>query len=76
VFVFFKFTQFTQFKYLSIESDVCWSFSSNISYLAGGLGSSIGIAIELPGWTVLDRVPVGTTFSAHPDRPCGPPSLL
>ena len=28
------------------------------------------------GWMVQDRIPVGTRFSAHPDRPWGPPSLL
>jgi len=28
------------------------------------------------GWTVRDRISVGTTFSARPDRPWGPPSLL
>jgi len=28
------------------------------------------------GWTVWDRIPVGTRFYAHPDRPWGPPSLL
>ena len=28
------------------------------------------------GWTVRDRIPVGTRYSASPDRPCGPPSLL
>jgi len=28
------------------------------------------------GWAVRDRVPVGTRFSAHPDRPWGLPSLL
>ena len=27
-------------------------------------------------WTVRDRIPVGTRFSARPDRPWGPPSLL
>ena len=27
------------------------------------------------GWTVRDRIPVGTRFSARPDRPWGPPSL-
>ena len=31
---------------------------------------------QLTGWTVRDRIPVGTRFSAHPDRPWGPPSLL
>ena len=28
------------------------------------------------GWTVRDRIPVGMRFSAHPDQPWGPPSLL
>ena len=28
------------------------------------------------GWTVRDRIPVGTRFSALPDRPWGPPSPL
>jgi len=28
------------------------------------------------GWTARDRIPVGTRFSARPDRPRGPPSLL
>ena len=28
------------------------------------------------GWTVWDRIPVGTRFSTRPDRPWGPPSLL
>ena len=28
------------------------------------------------GWTVGDRIPVGTRFSARPDRPWGPSSLL
>ena len=28
------------------------------------------------GWTVRDRIPMGTRFSARPDRPWGPPSLL
>ena len=39
-----------------------------------GPGSSDGIATT--GWTVRDRIPVGTRFSARPDRPWGPPSLL
>jgi hypothetical protein len=28
------------------------------------------------GWTVRDRIPVRTRFSARPDQPWGPPSLL
>ena len=39
-----------------------------------GPGSSVGIATELT-WTVRDRIPVGTRFSARPDWPWGPPSL-
>jgi len=27
-------------------------------------------------WTIRDRIPVGTRFSARPDRPWGPPSIL
>ena len=38
--------------------------------------NSVGITTELPGWTVRDRIPVGTRFSARPDRPWGPSSLL
>jgi len=41
-----------------------------------GPGSSIDIATELPGWTVQDRIPVWTRFSARPDRPWSPPNLL
>ena len=37
----------------------------------GGPDSSVGIATDY-GWTVRDRIPVGTRFSAHPDRPWGP----
>jgi len=39
-----------------------------------GAGSSVGIATYY--WTVQDWIPVGTRFSARPDRPWGPPSLL
>jgi len=41
-----------------------------------GPGSSVGIATELRCWTVRDRIPVRMRFSARPDRPCGPLSLL
>jgi len=39
-----------------------------------GPGGSVGIATM--GSTVRDRIPVGTRFSARPDRPWGPSSLL
>jgi len=34
------------------------------SYITCGPGSSVAIATELPGWTVRDRIPVGTRFPA------------
>ena len=37
-------------------------------------GSSVGIATT--GWTVCGSNPGGARFSARPDRPWGPPSLL
>jgi len=41
-----------------------------VNYLTRrGPGSSVGI-------TVRDRILVGMRFSAHPDRPWSPPSLL
>jgi hypothetical protein len=39
-------------------------------------GSSVGIAIELRAGLSGDRIPMGVRFSARPDRPWGPPSLL
>ena len=36
-----------------------------------GPGSSVGIATELPGWTVGGSNPSGARFSARPDRPWG-----
>ena len=38
----------------------------------GGPGSSVGIATDY-GLEVRDRIPLGTRFSAHPDRPWGAP---
>ena len=37
--------------------------------------SSVGIATDY-GLDGPDRIPVGTRYSARPDRPSGPPSLL
>jgi hypothetical protein len=34
------------------------------------------LAFASTGWTVRDRIPVVTRFSACPDRPWGPPSHL
>ena len=42
-----------------------------------GPGSSVGIATELPDWTVRGSNPGGgEIFRTRPDRPWGPPSLL
>jgi len=38
--------------------------------------NSVGIATEVLGWTLRDRIPGGMRFSARPDRLWGPPSLL
>jgi len=43
-------------------------FVTSTSYLCV-TGSSVGIATT--GWTVRDRIPVGTRFSARTDRPGG-----
>ena len=40
----------------------------------GGPGTSVGIATDYG--LVWGRIPVGTRFSARPDWPWGPPSLL
>ena len=70
---------------MSLSADYCALFQSGIKkdviflcycYNTIGPGSSVAIPTELPGWTVRDRIPVGTIFSARPDRPWGPPSLL
>jgi len=51
-----------------------WLLSLNCSlYDFTEPGSSFDWAT---GWTVWDRIPVGTRFSARPDRPWGQPSLL
>jgi len=44
--------------------------------VTGGPGSSVGVATELRVRRSGDRIPVRTRFSAPPDRPWGPPSLL
>jgi len=46
------------------------SFNLPQLYLRGP-GSSVGKRLTT-GWTLRDRIPVGTRFSSHPDRPWGP----
>ena len=41
-------------------------------YVFGGVAGWVAQS----GWTDRDRIPVRTRFSARPDRPWGPPSLL
>ena len=59
----------------TVHIDNSHNFNVNI-ISAWGPGSSVGIATDLPGWMVRDRIPVGVRYSARPDRPWGPPSLL
>ena len=40
-----------------------------------GPASSAGMRLTT-GWTVRDQIPVRMRFSARPDQPWGPPSLL
>ena len=59
------------FLFQPTNAQTCITY--NTIYICGP-GTSVGIATD--GWTVRDRIPVGTRFSARPDRPWGPPSLL
>ena len=59
-------------KYCSNMNTI--SFVTKKSYSRNWPGSSVGIATT--GWTVRDRIPVGTRFFTRPNRPWGPPSLL
>jgi len=38
--------------------------------------STFFLISALDGGTLRDRIPVGTRYSARPDRPWGPPSIL
>jgi hypothetical protein len=51
-------------------------FNILLVHTPGGPGSLVGIATELRDGRSGDRIPVGGSFSARPDRPWGPPSLL
>ena len=53
---------------------LCPSFLTAVYSLCGP-GTSFGIATD-NGLDVRDRIPVGTRFSAPPDRPWDQPSLL
>ena len=57
---------------------LCMVLSAIISLycITCGPGSSVGIATELRAGRSGDRIPVGARFSARPDRPWRPPSLL
>jgi len=66
-------TQFRSFRLRPSGNPtrVCMKFIVPMSAIYGP-GSSVGIATDYG----LDRIPVGTRFSALPDWPWGPPSLL
>jgi len=48
---------------------------NNSKYYKRVSGSSVGLTSDY-GLEVRDRIPAGTRFSALPDRPWGPHSLL
>ena len=61
-----------------------WEFGIKIKCYCKSLGrlqANVGPVAQsvqrlTTGWTVRDRIPVGTRLSARPDRPWDPPSLL
>ena len=62
-------------EYKSFSSSLCNLLHSLVT--SSLLGPNILLNTMLTtGWTVRDRISVGTRFSARPDRPWGPPSLL
>jgi len=63
----------TRLKLLKTNAALCLSCNLAKYYIRSGPDSSVGIATT--GWTVRDRIPVGTRFSTRPDRPWSPPSL-
>jgi len=64
----------SQFKAVLIISGAVISISQ---IFVSRPGSSVGIATELPGWTVRGSNPGGgEIFRTRPDRPWGPSSLL
>jgi len=64
---------FSRFIYIYIYVCVCVCIYLFI-YVKLGRGSSVGMATDY-GLEVRDRFPLGTRFSARPDRPWSPPSL-
>ena len=62
------------FKLRCLVNSIVQTFNKVIQEIYG-LGISVGIATDY-GLHGPDRIPVGTRFSARPDRPCGPPSHL
>jgi hypothetical protein len=67
----------SRFLWISLpEESLCHPQNSSKHNPSCGPGSSVGIATEERNGRSGDRIPVGTRFSAHLDRPWGPPSLL
>ena len=71
----------TQKKEYSFLVTQYWSFTHFVPkyfrnyHFMCGLGAQSVYQLTT-GWTVRDRIPVGTRFSANPDWSWGPPSLL
>jgi hypothetical protein len=73
----FKFLVFC--SYVKVKQNVEWVllhvyFCDYTWWYSGLVAQSVQRLTTV--WTIRDRIPVGTRFSASPDRSCGPPSLL
>ena len=58
-----------------VKSFVLWSWFLTGTFIAAGPVGQL-VYEWATGWTVRDRIPVWTRFSARPERTWGPPSFL
>ena len=58
----------------ALSNITCQQKTTTTHHLVGRVAQSVQRLTA--GWMIRDRIPVGTRFSARPDRPWGPPRLL
>ena len=66
--------RFLEKELIERKSKVCGYFVRLYATCVGPVAKSVQRLTT--GWTVWDRIPMGTRFSARPDWPWGPPNLL